>query len=46
METSKGVRHERFIYSKLNDNSFKMTYEVSSDANNWRMVDYLVFNKI
>ncbi|MTI32103.1 DUF1579 domain-containing protein [Xanthovirga aplysinae] len=37
---------EHFVYEKLNQDSFKMTYEVSGDNENWRMVDYLVFKRI
>ena len=37
---------QHFIYEKLSDASFKMTYEVSKDSITWRMVDYLIFNRV
>lgn len=42
-DKQRGKYYEHFIYQKLSENSFKMTYEVSKDNINWRMVDYLVF---
>ncbi|MBB6610133.1 hypothetical protein H7F15_03700 [Pontibacter sp. Tf4] len=40
-----GIMWQHFIYEKLSDTSFKMTFEVSKDGAEWRMIDYLVFNK-
>ncbi|WP_242929310.1 hypothetical protein [Pontibacter vulgaris] len=37
---------QHFIYEKLSEKPFKMTFEVSKDGTTWRMVDYLVFQKI
>jgi len=36
---------QHFVYEKLSEASFKMTYEVSKDGTTWRMVDYLVFKR-
>jgi hypothetical protein len=41
----RGTVWQHFIYEKLSTSSFKMTYEVSKDGTNWRMVDYLVFHR-
>jgi hypothetical protein len=40
-----GVVFQHFIYEKLSDASFKMTYEVSGDGINWKLGDSLVFNR-
>ena len=40
-----GLVFEHFIYEKQSDKSFKMTYEISKNGINWKMIDYLVFNK-
>jgi hypothetical protein len=40
-----GLVYEHFIYQKVNQDSFKMTYETSRDGQVWKMVDYLVFNR-
>lgn len=40
-----GLVFEHFIYEKLTEKSFKMTYEISQNGINWKMIDYLVFNK-
>lgn len=42
---NKGLIFQHFIYEKLSDASFKMTYETSTDAITWKLGDYLVFNK-
>ena len=39
------VYFEHFIFEKIDETSFKMTYEISGDGINWRMVDYLIFRK-
>ena len=41
----RGLLFQHFIYEKLSDKSFKMTYETSKDGITWKLVDYLVFNK-
>lgn len=41
----KGQIFQHFIYEKLSDKSFKMTFETSNDALKWKMVDYLIFTK-
>jgi len=43
--TSPATRQERFIFERLTDESFKMTYETSTKGTEWRMSDYLVFKK-
>ncbi|WP_162055903.1 hypothetical protein [Pontibacter pamirensis] len=40
------ITWQHFIYEKLTDDAFKMTFEVSRDGNTWHMVDYLVFNRM
>jgi len=40
-----GLLFQHFIYEKLSDKSFKMTYETSKDGITWKLGDYLVFNK-
>jgi hypothetical protein len=40
-----GLVYEHFIYQKVDNNSFKMTYETSKDNQTWKMVDYLVFKR-
>lgn len=40
-----GKVYEHFIYQKIDNNSFKMTYETSKDGQTWKMVDYLVFDR-
>ncbi|RBL92868.1 hypothetical protein [Chitinophaga flava] len=40
-----GVQYQHFIYEKLSDQSFKMTYETSNDGITWRMIDYLTFTR-
>ncbi len=45
--SSKGepvLRH--FIYEKISEHSFRMTYETSKDGIKWSLIDSLVFNKI
>lgn len=41
-----GIMWQHFIYERLSDDSFKMTYEVSKEGTDWRMIDYLVFKKV
>jgi hypothetical protein len=41
----RGLMFQHFIYKKLSDNSFKMTYEISSDGISWTLGDYLIFKK-
>lgn len=36
---------ERFTFERKDDDTFKMTYEVSGDGAAWRMGDYLIFRK-
>jgi len=43
--TKIGVVYEHFIYQKIDNDSFKMTYETSRDNKTWKMVDYLVFQR-
>jgi hypothetical protein len=40
-----GLVFEHFIYEKLSDNSFKMTYETSRDGIVWTLGDYLTFTR-
>ena len=40
---SGGSFFTRFTYEKLDENRFKMTYEVSKDNSNWKMGDFLIF---
>lgn len=44
-ETPKGTVFQHFIYEKTGEKTFKMTYEVSTDNQKWRMIDYLDFIK-
>lgn len=39
-------RWQKFVYQKTGKDSFKMTFEVSSDGNEWRMIDYLLFERL
>lgn len=41
----RGLFFQHFIYEKLGDKSFKMTFETSKDAVSWKMGDYLIFKK-
>ena len=43
--TGRGLMFQHFIYEKLDDKRFKMTYEASPDGITWKMVDYLVFTR-
>ncbi len=36
---------ERFTFERQTSDNFKMTYEMSRDGKNWRMVDFLVFTR-
>lgn len=38
-------RRERFIFEKLAADSFKMTYESSTNGAEWKLGDYLIFKK-
>ena len=40
-----GVVYQHFIYDKLSETSFKMTYEVSGDGITWQLGDSLVFTR-
>lgn len=40
-----GNYFEHFIYEKLSETSFKMTYETSLDGIGWQLGDWLVFTK-
>jgi hypothetical protein len=40
-----GMLYQHFIYEKLNPDSLKITYEVSTDAISWRLGDSLVFKR-
>ncbi|HEX9510546.1 MAG TPA: hypothetical protein VF939_08685 [Puia sp.] len=40
-----GNYFEHFIYEKLSDSSFKMSYETSRDGIQWKLGDWLVFRK-
>lgn len=39
------LREERFTFSRLSDNSFRMVFEVRADGKPWRMIDQLVFER-
>jgi len=41
----KPVRFQRFSYTKLADDRFKMAYELSKDGSNWILGDSLIFVK-
>jgi hypothetical protein len=40
-----GLFFEHFIYEKISDTSFKMSYETSRDGISWGLGDWLVFTK-
>jgi hypothetical protein len=40
------LREERFVFTRLSDNSFRMAYEVHVAPQEWRMVDTLVFDRV
>ena len=40
-----GTYFEHFIYERLSDTSFRMSYETSHDGITWRLGDSLVFSK-
>lgn len=42
---NKGLVRQHFIFEKLSDRNFKMTFETSKDNINWKLIDYLVFTK-
>lgn len=39
------LREERFSFTRLSDNSFRMVFEVRADDKPWRMIDQLVFER-
>ena len=41
----RGLLFQHFIYERLSDKSFKMTYEMSKDGISWKLADYLTFTK-
>ncbi|WP_347159611.1 hypothetical protein [Pontibacter chitinilyticus] len=41
----RGQFFQHFIFEKLSDNTFKMSYEISKDGTAWRLVDHLVFTR-
>jgi hypothetical protein len=40
-----GTVFEHFIYERLSDNQFKMTYETSRDGVEWRLGDWVIFTR-
>lgn len=42
----RGKFMQHFIYEKMDETTFKMTYETSRDGLEWRMIDYLIFKKV
>jgi hypothetical protein len=40
-----GKYFERFVYERISEAQFKMTYEVSRDSTAWQMGDWLVFTR-
>jgi hypothetical protein len=40
-----GMVFEHFIYERLSEEQFKMTYETSRDGVTWRLGDWLVFTR-
>jgi hypothetical protein len=40
-----GTYYEHFIYERISDTQFRMSYETSRDAITWRLGDSLIFNK-
>lgn len=40
-----GTVYQHFIYEKISPDSFKMTYETSLDAINWKLGDSLTFKR-
>jgi hypothetical protein len=41
-----GLYFEHFLYERLSDTQFKMTYETSRDGIAWQLGDWLVFTKV
>jgi len=41
-----GTYFEHFIYERLSDTQFRMSYETSGDAITWRLGDSLVFSRM
>lgn len=37
---------ERFTFERQADNTFKMIYEAKRDGQNWKMGDYIIFNRV
>jgi len=40
-----GIYFERFVYERLSETQFKMTYETSRDSTAWQVGDWLVFTR-
>jgi hypothetical protein len=40
------LREERFVFTRLSENSFRMAYEVHAGEQPWRMIDQLVFERV
>jgi hypothetical protein len=40
-----GTYFEHFIYERISESQFKMSYETSADAITWRLGDSLVFSR-
>ncbi len=38
-------RKERFIFKRIDNSSFKMTYESNTNNAGWKLGDYLIFQK-
>ena len=36
---------ERFTFERINENSFKISYETNRDGKEWRLGDYLIFTR-
>lgn len=41
----KGLVFQHFIYERVSERNFKMSYETSKDGINWKLGDFLVFTK-
>jgi hypothetical protein len=44
-ESSTNVMFQRFVYSKISPDRFKMAFEVSKDSAIWKLGDWLIFRK-
>ncbi len=38
--------YQRFVYERIDDNSFKMAYETSQDNMQWKMGDTLIYHRV